>query len=102
MAMGMEAVYQATEALSQLEGKPGIERPCYRLRNVTFDKALVLEEGQRCDIMLTLAPRSGLKSVWHDFKVFSKTETTWNAHCHGLVSISEAVEERKSNHYAPP
>ncbi|KAI9676001.1 MAG: Type I Iterative PKS [Caeruleum heppii] len=93
MAMGIEAMYQSSQALSAFEGKTGIEKPRYRLRDVTFPKALVLEEGKKHQVMLTLNPRSGTKNSWHEYKVFSLTEQTWNEHSRGLVRIEECTEE---------
>ena len=69
-SMAVEAIYQSNEAPSHLEGKKPIESPQYRLRTVTFDKALVLKEGEDHEIMLTLAPVPGGRNNWHEF-VFS-------------------------------
>ena len=93
MAMAVEAMSQSNQALGFNEGKGRVERPRYRLRNVTFPKALVLEENDKDHkIMLTLAPRPGAKDSWHEFKVSSLTDGTWSEHSRGLVCIEEDVD----------
>lgn len=94
IAMGIEAMYQVSTALSELEGRKTIVRPCYKLRNLTFPKALVLEEGEKHRLMLTISPRSGLKSNWYDYKVFSLKEDIWNEHSRGLITVEEATVEK--------
>ena len=96
IAMGIEAMHQVSTALSKLEGRKAITRPCYKLRNMTFPKALVLEEGEKHRLMLTLSPRTGLKSIWYDYKVFSLKEDTWHEHSRGLITIQEASDEKGS------
>jgi hypothetical protein len=87
IAMAIEAMAQVSQALSTLEQKPQPDRPCYRLRNATFLKALVLEEGKRHDVMLNLATRAGSKDSWHEFRVLSSVNGGWIEHCKGLVRI---------------
>ena len=56
MAMAIEAMSQSSQALSTLEGEVKIEKARYRLRDVTFHKALVLEEsddGRKVMLSLT-------------------------------------------------
>ena len=96
MAMAVEAIYQSNEARSQLEGKNPIENPQYRLRNVTFDKALVLEEGEDHKIMLTLAPVPGGRNDWHEFVISSLNDRVWQENSRGLVRIEEEVEIKAS------
>ena len=92
MAMAVEAIYQSNEALTQLEGKTRIEHPRYRLRNVTFDKALVLEENEEQKIMLTLTPVPGGNSDWHEFVVSSLIDVAWKENSRGLVRVEENIE----------
>ena len=96
MAMAVEAIYQSNEALAQLESKTPIEHPRYRLRNVTFDKALVLEEGEEHKIMLTLTPVPGGKSDWHEFVVSSLIDGAWKENSRGLVRVEENIELKAS------
>ena len=96
MAMAVEAIYQSSEARSQLEGKSPIENPQYRLRNVTFDKALVLEEGEDHKIMLTLAPVPGGRNDWHEFVISSLNDSVWQENSRGLARIEEEIEIKAS------
>ncbi|KAL8683912.1 MAG: hypothetical protein Q9186_000123 [Xanthomendoza sp. 1 TL-2023] len=96
MAMAVEAIHQSNEALTQLEGKQPIDCPRYRLRDCTFNKALVLEEGEEHKIMLTLTPVPGGKSDWHEFVVSSLIEDAWKENSRGLVRVEEEVESKAS------
>ncbi|KAI4264333.1 MAG: hypothetical protein L6R42_000544 [Xanthoria sp. 1 TBL-2021] len=96
MAMAVEAIHQSNEALTQLEGKQPIECPRYRLRDCTFNKALVLEEGEEHKIMLTLTPVPGGKSDWHEFVVSSLIEDAWKEHSRGLIRVEEEIESKAS------
>jgi hypothetical protein len=96
MAMAVEAIYQSNEALTRLESKTPIEHPRYRLRNVTFDKALVLEEGEQHKIMLTLTPVPGGKSDWHEFLVSSLIDGAWKENSRGLIRVEGSVESKAS------
>ncbi|KAL8912790.1 MAG: hypothetical protein Q9171_002248 [Xanthocarpia ochracea] len=96
IAMAVEAIYQSNEALTQLESQVPIECPRYRLRNVTFDKALVLEEGEEHKIMLTLSPVPGGKSSWNEFVVSSLLDGVWKENSRGLIRVEEEVDSRAS------
>lgn len=96
MAMAVEAIYQSNEALTQLESKTRIEHPRYRLRNVTFDKALVLEENEEHKIMLTLTPVPGGNSDWHEFVVSSLFDKAWKENSRGLVRVEEDIDCKAS------
>lgn len=75
MAMAVEAISQSSQALALVEGLPPAKNIRYRLRNVTFSKALVLEESSKdATIMLTLALVPGIKGGWHEFKISSLAE----------------------------
>lgn len=87
MSIGVEALYQASQAgnpieRSELEGKYR-----YRLRNVTFSKALVLtEDTTGRQIMTTLMPS---QEPWFEFRISSLTDETWNEHSRGLISLED-------------
>ena len=89
MAMAVEAITQRNEALCLLEEKIGLTRPCYKLRDLTFLKAFVLEEGKDHHIILMLTPHPGPKDLWFDYNVLSFTEGVWNEHSRGLVRMEE-------------
>ena len=101
ISMAIEAVSQTSVALSVLEAKPRIENPKYRLRNVTFPKALVLEangDGRR--LMLTLTPTTTKDNTWYDFNVLSLQGEVWIGHSSGLVRVDDSaalqVDENQS------
>ncbi|KAJ5238512.1 polyketide synthase [Penicillium chermesinum] len=94
MAMAMEAIFQRSEALTILEDATKIEKPRYRLRNVAFNKALVLNDsGEPTKVNLSLSAHPGFKESWHEFRVSSLAGSTWTEHCRGLVRIEEDVQQ---------
>lgn len=95
IAMAVEAVSQRNEALCLLEEKKRFTQPCYKLRDLSFAKALVLEKGKDQKIMLTLAPHPGPKDLWFDYHVLSLTEGVWNEHSRGLVRLEEDSKRSK-------
>jgi hypothetical protein len=88
VAMGVEALYQAHQAIDFVEPSTFNEKYRYKLRNVTFAKALVLQEkGAGQKLMTTLSSR---QDSWYEFKISSLTaEDTWVEHSHGFVSLEE-------------
>jgi hypothetical protein len=92
MAMAVEAIYQSSVALGLIQGKNQTNRDCYKLRNVTFPKALVLQEGAGHKVMLSLTPVSGTKDLWHEFMVASLTDDVWNEHSRGLICLKDDTE----------
>ena len=95
MAMAIEAIFQKTEALTMLEGATNIEKPRYRLRNILFNNALVLNDGESAKINLSLSAHPGV-GEWHEFKVSSLAGSTWTEHCRGLVRTEEDEQQGKN------
>lgn len=89
MAMAIEGVAQATHALAVLDGIPAPAAPCYRVRDNTFPKALVLDESRPSKLMLSLAKRPAKDDPWFQYKVFSFASDSWVEHCRGLVRVEE-------------
>lgn len=91
MAMAVEAISQSRQALHQLEGKAELDDTArFRLRDVTFAKALVLEEKHEGHkIMLTLSPQTGAKDTWFEFKISSLNDELWSQHSHGFIRIED-------------
>lgn len=57
---------------------------------------MVLEEqGVGHKVMLSLVQNHGAKGTWHEFRISSLTDDTWNEHCRGLVSLAEIINEGK-------
>ncbi|KUJ12798.1 putative polyketide synthase [Mollisia scopiformis] len=94
IAMGVEALFQTTQALNFVARTELEEKYHYRLRNITFSKALVLSEnssGQK--IMTTL---SVSQDSWHEFRVSSLVGDIWTEHNCGLICL-----EQNSKQVAP-
>ena len=93
IAMAIEAIFQVNQANVADQDSKSVDEFSYRLRDVVFSKALVLEEdGKGHTIMLTLTPRTRSKDSWHEFRVSSLVEGLWSEHCHGLVRLATVVE----------
>lgn len=96
LAMAVEAIHQSSRSLRSPDEKDQSERRCFRLRDIYFIKALVLQDGGvEHKIMLTLIPRPRAKAAWHEFKISSQTDDIWNEHCHGLISLEQDSEESR-------
>ncbi|KAK7542637.1 putative polyketide synthase [Phyllosticta citribraziliensis] len=93
IAMAIEGASQISEALSVFEQKPRPSNPTYHVRNITFPKALVLEEGEKSKVMLSMASRTGKNDPWFDFKVSSLVGDVWSEHCRGLVRIEDSFHK---------
>ena len=93
MAMAIEALSQTTQSLARGEGRPQNEQKRYRLRNVRFQRALVLEESNEHKIALDLWPCPGPKSAWYEFRISSLADEIWDEHSRGLVRLETDIEE---------
>ncbi|KAI1817358.1 putative polyketide synthase [Poronia punctata] len=95
MCMAVEAMFQTDAALAT-EGEQRVEQQQVRLRNVKFDRALVLEEGKETRIMLTMAPLATQKAKdgWYFWVVRSLVQGTgtWLDHCSGQVRLEKDVQ----------
>ncbi|KAL1642561.1 Type I Iterative PKS [Diplodia intermedia] len=89
MAMAIEGVHQVSLALAEIDDVPAPTNPCYRVRDSTFPKALVLDETKPTKLLLSLARRPGKNDPWYEYKVSSLSGTTWVEHCRGLVRVEE-------------
>ncbi|CZT12486.1 related to lovastatin nonaketide synthase [Rhynchosporium agropyri] len=87
---GTGYICMAIEAMRQI----GLDRQVqgtiasYRLREISFLKALVLTEDSSVEIQLTLKPAVNDRgsSKWEDFKVLSRAENgVWSEHCRGSI-----------------
>ncbi|OTB08290.1 hypothetical protein M426DRAFT_52354 [Hypoxylon sp. CI-4A] len=90
MSMAIEAIMQTNTALND-QAVDGMGHEQVRLRDVTFDKALVLEEGKETRIMLTLAPTGNQKDAWYSWMVRSLVGDSWVDHCKGQVRVEKDV-----------
>ncbi|KAK7972314.1 Fumagillin dodecapentaenoate synthase [Apiospora saccharicola] len=94
VTMAVEALYQKHCALLLPEEAAGIARNdlCYRVRNVAFKRALVLEEGKDAVITFKLANVLGSKG-WHQFQISTTEGGVESEHCHGQIRIQDALDE---------
>lgn len=94
--MAVEAIYQTTQGVAKAQGDGKVDKNRYRIRNITFSKALVLEESEKeCKVMLTLAPRPRVKDSWHEFKISSLIDGVWHENSHGLIRLEKDTEQSK-------
>lgn len=102
-AMAIEAIYQSVQMTRPVQGVERADQLRYRLRNIKFEKALVLEENNPVKVTLTLSPHPGTKDSWYDFRVVSHRDENKNDHCHGLIRIEDhdIVESGLSADLAP-
>lgn len=93
ITMALEAIWQKWNATEAGEDGPvkSINDLAYRFRNVRFDKALVLEEGEVTEVQLWLTPQPGSKS-WHEFRIASTNGDRLIDHSSGLVRVQDVVE----------
>ncbi|KAH9226001.1 hypothetical protein K456DRAFT_1755087 [Colletotrichum gloeosporioides 23] len=93
ITMAVEALYQKTRATAPDDVVVASSNDLsYRLRNVRFDKALVLEEGVEAIITLSLTQQPGSKD-WHEFHVATNTAGVFIEHCSGLIRVQEPILE---------
>ena len=97
VVMAVEAMAQLAHALHELEGRPLPKPPCYRVRNATFSRALVLQERETQTIMTTLGARAGSKGSWYEFKIHSLVNGSWLEHSRGLVSVEQDRRRSKQS-----
>ncbi|KAL4867992.1 hypothetical protein BDV12DRAFT_209443 [Aspergillus spectabilis] len=97
-AMAIEAMYQCVQMTRPVEGVTRSDQLRYRLRNIKFEKALVLQEDRPVKVTLTLSPHPGSKDAWYDFRVLShQDDAPVNDHCHGLIRIESAETVEKGS-----
>lgn len=93
IAMAIEAIYQYSQSRGFVEPAAQIHEACYRLRNVMFIRAMVLDEGSDHRIMLTLTPENDMERAWNKFSISSLSEEVWTEHCHGLIALQDGSME---------
>ena len=92
--MAVEALFQKLFSIGQLKEQTERHQISYRLRNVAFMRAMVLEERDvEYKIMLHLTQNSGLDATWHEFTISSTKDGYLTDHCRGLVSLNHNTTE---------
>lgn len=105
VTMALEAMYQKycstpgrAGEMAHADGGDGLlpspNQLAYRFRNVKFDRAVVVEDSQPVDIVVTLASVPGSRD-WHEFRIRTTTAThdVVYEHCSGLVRVQEALPD---------
>lgn len=92
--MAIEAMFQKHCALNPEKTIESSNDLAYQLRNVRFDRALVVEEGKATVILLTLTKFPGSKD-WHEFRISTTNKEDVDIdHCFGLVRVIEPIDDR--------
>jgi hypothetical protein len=92
--MAVEALYQMTVSLGLVDDDYKVFQLSYKLRNVTFSRALVIDEKIPCKMSLSLTPCKGPKDLWYEFKISSSWENMWTTHCQGMIRL---LQDSKSS-----
>ena len=95
ISMAIEALYQQQQSTNPVANITAANQFAYRLRDVKFNKALVLEEDVEAQIILALTPHLGTKNSWYNFEVSSVIDGNTIEHCGGLIRITDASDNSK-------
>jgi hypothetical protein len=88
--MAIEALFQKSKAIARISEETEIHQVSWLFRNVTFTKALVLDEGGDTSVILSLNPYYGHNDSWHEFKISSAIDDVTREHCHGIIRSTES------------
>jgi acyl transferase domain-containing protein len=91
ICMAVEAMWQKKNATDPDETVTSPNQLAYRLRNIRFDKALVLEDGKDAGVLLWLTEQPGSKD-WHEFRISSVNEGNLIEHSSGLIRLQVPVD----------
>ncbi|KAH9902283.1 reducing type I polyketide synthase [Xylariomycetidae sp. FL2044] len=94
VAMGIEAIYQTMVMTAWTDKVPDVYR--YRLRDIKFFRALVLDDTYDPKVMLTLAPVVNSVGEWYSFKVSSTVNEVDTDHASGLIRIETEFPESRA------
>ncbi|KAH8688630.1 putative polyketide synthase [Talaromyces proteolyticus] len=95
VAMAVEAVRQMMIALDTYKPNSENYNAQFKLRNISFKKALPLNDDTReLQHLLTLQPLDG--DVWYGFQISSLQESSWIEHCSGQITRCHAPTEFSS------
>ncbi|KAI0191440.1 putative polyketide synthase [Xylaria flabelliformis] len=89
IAMAIEAIFQMASSSANVP-ELNIVNPreaSYRLRDVRFLRALVIDKNEEHHIYTSLFPVSSHVTSWFEFKIFSLRDDIWTENCNGLIRI---------------
>ena len=98
MAVAAEAIYQKSKATGKIPQEVASNQLTYKLRNVSFQRVLNLDEHAGNKIVTTLHPCASTKESWHEFTISSISHdgtATLQEHSRGLVSLGSGDEYRE-------
>ncbi|KAF2993299.1 putative PKS-like protein biosynthetic cluster, partial [Neopestalotiopsis sp. 37M] len=96
ISMALEAIFQK-HCATQDDEAGHLSSPnqlAYRFRNVKFDRAVVVEDAQPTNLVVTLASLTGSQE-WHEFRIRTTTSThdIVYEHCSGLVRVHDKLTD---------
>ncbi|KAI2616727.1 reducing type I polyketide synthase [Hypoxylon sp. NC1633] len=95
VAMAIEAIFQASFMTIWHQEVP--DQFSFRLRDVKFFRALVLDETYDPKVMLSLAPLATAIGSWYAFKISSTLEDMTNDHASGLIKIEKTLQKTRAS-----
>ncbi|KAF4452204.1 Acyl transferase/acyl hydrolase/lysophospholipase [Fusarium austroafricanum] len=95
VVMAIEAVYQMTMMTKWMGKAP--EKYQYRLRDVKFSRAMVIEEGTNARFILSLGSATATLGSWFEFKVSSQADSVWTQHSSGFIKIEVDYPEHQAS-----
>lgn len=97
VSMAMEAIYQRTimgDWTKRVDGVPDKYR--YKLRDVKFLRALVLEDDKLPKVLTSLTAASDTTNNWYTFKVSSILDEIEQDHACGLIRIETDFQDMRA------
>ncbi|KAK1774693.1 hypothetical protein QBC45DRAFT_337084 [Copromyces sp. CBS 386.78] len=95
VTMAVEAMYQKHCALNPEKAVPAANELAYQLRDIHFDRAMVVEENKTCTTLLTLIEIPENKE-WDEFRISTTRDDVNILHCWGRIRIIDALEKNIS------
>ncbi|KAH8657763.1 putative polyketide synthase [Xylariales sp. PMI_506] len=93
IAMAVEASRQHM-IMTQGDKMEDPQRVQFRLKDLKFERALIIEDRKPKKIMLNLTPVPGALSAWCGYTVMSLDSGSWTEHCSGQIAISTDFVDR--------
>ncbi|KAK3400724.1 hypothetical protein B0T20DRAFT_390600 [Sordaria brevicollis] len=95
VTMAVEAMYQKHCSLNPEKAGPSANELAYHLRNIHFDRAMVIEESRTCTIILTLMEIPDSKG-WDEFRISTSRDDVTILHCWGRIRVVDELDDKIS------